>query len=338
MIIEFLSPYFAFVVILPLVVLLFSQNEHNLAKDNSAIKIPFFDDIKSLPTIKRQGVVNSFNQRENNYFLRFLSFIAWVCLTLSVMRPVSLGEKIPITKEARNLILAIDLSGSMHEMDFVLNNRPIDRLRIAKKLSKEFIKNRKGDRVGAVVFGTDAHLFIPLTFDTDTADELLNELDFSLVNGKTAIGDAIGVSLKSFKDIKSESSVLILLSDGTSNAGVLSNEEATSIAKKMGVKIYTVGIGAKKMAVASLFGRTEYVNPSYDMDEDALKKIATETGGKYFRAMDTKSFEDIYKEIDKIEKIETESTFIQPKKELFYYPLLVAFALFSLIVLLKGKK
>ncbi|OPZ79316.1 MAG: von Willebrand factor type A domain protein [Alphaproteobacteria bacterium ADurb.Bin438] len=330
--IEILFPYAFILILVPALVQKLSK-PFDTNKDG-AINSPFFEEMKNIAKSSNFISISSFKQ---NHFLFALSFLAWFLLTLALLRPVYVGKAVPIEQEGRNLIIAIDVSGSMEMPDFSMDGKNSNRLIVARTLSKNFVKKRKGDRIGVVLFGTTAHLFIPLSFDIPVILEMLNEVDFGLVGEKTAIGDAIGVALKSFKDVDSKSSVIILISDGSSNAGSLNNDQAIKLAKDMNVKIYTVGIGADKMRVASIFG-TKVIDPSLDMDEEALKKIAKETNGEYFRARNTEDFENIYLKIDAIEKIKNDALFIQPKKELFYYPLALAFLIFSLVLLMRLKK
>jgi Ca-activated chloride channel homolog len=179
-----------------------------------------------------------------------------------------------------------------------------------------------------ILFGTQAYLHVPLTFDRKTVETLLNESFIGITEDEpqTSIGDAIGLAVKRLQDEKNESRVLILLTDGANTAGELSPLKAAEIAAQHHLKIYTIGIGADEMLVRSLFG-TRRVNPSADLDEKTLKAIADITGGRYFRARNTEELNQIYFILDQLEPVEKDKQFFRPKSDLFYWPLAMSLAL-----------
>ena len=190
-----------------------------------------------------------------------------------------------------------------------LGGRRTNRLIAVKAVLNEFIERRQGDRIGLVLFGDAAYLQAPLTFDHKTVAQFLNEATLGLVGTQTAIGDGIGVSVKHMLTQKTEQKVLILLTDGTSNSGKLSPEEASKVAAQNGVTVYTVGVGTT------------------DLNENALNAIAQATGGKYFRATNTQMLANIYQIIDELEPVASDQTFFRPVYEKFHYPLAAALLL-----------
>jgi len=252
--------------------------------------------------------------------------LIWLMLVLAAVRPQWVGdiESIPVT--GRDLLLAVDISGSMDTQDMILNQQAVNRLTVVKKVAGEFIERRRGDRVGLVLFGSRAYLQTPLTFDTKTTAILLDEAEIGLAGRETAIGDAIGLSVKRLREDAATKRVLILLTDGANTSGEVQPMQATEFAAREGLTIYTVGVGADEMMVRDFFG-SRMVNPSADLDEDTLKAIAERTGGAYFRARDAEALEAIYEQLDKLEPVESDKESVRPVDDLFYWPLSLAFLL-----------
>ncbi|MCK5830192.1 MAG: VWA domain-containing protein [Methylococcales bacterium] len=292
-----------------------------LPEDQAALKTPFFEDFTSAKT---KSVIS------NKQWPLILAIIAWILLIIASSRPQWMGEPIEQAISGRDLMLAIDLSGSMDEQDFIVNKRRVNRLTATKKVAGEFISRRAGDRLGLILFGTQAYLQTPLTFDRATVMTLLNESALGLAGKNTAIGDAIGLAVKRLKKQSSESKVLVLLTDGANTAGEVTPLKAAELAAEYDLKIYTIGIGADEMIVRSFFGNRK-VNPSRDLDETTLKAIAEKTGGRYFRARDTDELNQIYNLLDDLEPIEKDKQFFRPKTELYYWPLAIALLLSGLI-------
>ncbi len=260
-----------------------------------------------------------------------LASLAWIALVLATARPQWLGESVSIPAEGRDLMIAVDLSGSMKIDDMQVNGRQVDRLKMIKFVLSDFIKRRVGDRLGLILFADTAYLQAPLTYDRKTVEQLLNESLIGLVGEQTAIGDAIGLAIKRFETRKESNKVLVLLTDGQNTAGNITPEQANELAINNGVTVYTIGVGADKMLVQSFFGNRQ-VNPSQDLDEGMLTDIATSTGGRYFRARDAESLKQIYATLDELEPIARESKQMRPLQALYFYPL--SFAL--LITILMG--
>jgi Ca-activated chloride channel family protein len=217
-------------------------------------------------------------------------------------------------------MLAVDLSRSMQERDFELAGQRVDRLSATKAVAREFIERRAGDRLGLVLFGEQAYLQTPLTFDHETLGQLLDEAAIGLAGQATAIGDAIGLAVKRLREQPAASRVLILITDGANTAGEVDPRQAAELAAREGLTIYTIGIGADSVLVRDIFG-TRRVNPSRDLDEDMLDAIAETTGGRYFRARDTEELRQIYALLDELEPLEREGQRFRPRHALFDWPL-----------------
>jgi len=238
-------------------------------------------------------------------------------------------------------MLAVDVSESMAALDFKRKGKVVNRLEAVKGVVSEFISNRTGDRIGMVVFGTNAYTQIPLTRDYNTISTILDRLKIGVAGKSTAIGDAIGISLKRIEDFKSKSNVIILLTDGRSNTGELSPKVAAGIAAQKQVKIHTIGVGSKGkvpfLIKHPLWG-DRYVYQRVDIDEETLKEIASETGGLYFKARDTEKLQQIYDTIDKLEKTEVKVKIYAEYRELYHYFLIVGFMLMIFWIILSNTR
>jgi Ca-activated chloride channel family protein len=258
--------------------------------------------------------------------LMLLASLAWALLVGAAARPQWVGEIETLPVTGRDLLLAVDISGSMDTQDMILDRQAVNRLAVVKKVAGEFIQRRKGDRVGLVLFGSRAYLQTPLTFDTETTAILLDESEIGLAGRETAIGDAIGLAVKRLRDDAASERVLVLLTDGANTSGEVQPMQAAEFAARESMTIYTVGVGADEMMVQDFFG-SRLVNPSADLDEDTLKAIAERTGGAYFRARDAEALARIYEKLDELEPVESDQEAIRPVDELFYWPLAGAFLL-----------
>ena len=259
----------------------------------------------------------------------WVAVIAWMLLVLAAARPERIGDELDVPVSGRNLMLAVDLSGSMDAKDFELGNRRVDRLTATKAVAGDFIARREGDRIGLILFGERAYLQVPLTLDRETVNTLLMEAFIGLAGEKTAIGDAITLAVKRIHDQGDEAGeqVLVLLTDGANTAGEIDPLKAAELAQQIGLRIYTIGIGAEQMVVSSITGGMRRVNPSADLDEETLTRIAESTGGRYFRAKDTASLQDIYRILDEMEPVAEPEAGFRPVKSLYFWPLGGAFVL-----------
>ena len=257
---------------------------------------------------------------------------SWILLIFAMTRPVWLGEPTKVTPSGRDLLIALDLSGSMQIEDMQINGRSADRLTMLKVVLGNFIQRRVGDRLGLILFADDAYMQTPMTYDRKTVNQMLDESVLGLVGKKTAIGDAIALAAKRFDNKEDSNRVLLLLTDGQNTAGKITPEEALELAVAKNITIYTIGIGADSMIQRSLFGNRR-VNPSSELDEKSLQNIADKTNGRYFRARDSQGMEDIYHLLDELEPVEQEQQQMRPLTALFQWPLAAAFILSILYLL-----
>lgn len=261
----------------------------------------------------------------------WIAIPAWLLLVTAAARPVWQGTAIELPVSGRDLMLAVDLSGSMSTQDFTLDQDAVSRLAAVKSIAGDFIQRRVGDRIGLILFGLKAYVQAPLSFDRTTVDALLQESAIGLAGKQTAIGDAIGLAIKELRRTPEGNKVLILLTDGANDAGEVDPRHAAKLAAKEGMTIYTIGVGADSMLVRSLFGM-QRVNPSQGLDEETLKAIAETTDGRYFRARDTQELNQIYGIIDQLQPIDRQQQTFRPQHSLFYWPLAGALLLAALLL------
>ena len=291
----------------------------------SALRIPFF---REFPEPVSESSLSS---RPGQ---RLLLSCLWCCLILAAARPQWTGEPDQVPVSGRNMMLAVDTSGSMKAEDMEISGKPVNRLATVKHVAQDFIARRKGDRVGLILFGTHAYLQTPISLDLNTVNALLQESAIGIAGEKTAIGDAIGLAVKKLREANTApgDAVLILLTDGTNTAGNIDPLKAAELADVAGLRIYTIGIGGGHTSVNTGFGQ-RVPGPSPELDEGMLQDIAERTGGRYFRATDTRTLEEIYELIDAYEPISEDSLYLRPVEELFLWPLLLAMATASCMVL-----
>jgi len=323
--IQFLYPWLLVGLPIPLIIWLIRKPKQ---PQLTAIRTPLFSNWNKLQQ----------NQQFSNaktWLQKLISFVLWSCILIATARPQWIDEPIELPTTGRDLLLSIDISGSMEEEDLKLQGRPANRLAVVKSIISEFITKREGDRLGLVLFGEKAYLQTPLTFDLNTVQFMLDETAIGLAGAsRTAIGDGIGLSIKRLRERPAENRVLILLTDGRNNSGELDPIEAAKLAKHAGIKIYTVGVGADKQTRRSmLFGTTTF-NPSAELDEVTLKAVAKLTGGQYFRARSTEELAQIYDLLDQLEPVEDKPEVYRPVQEMYYWLLLagLVFLLLPLIV------
>jgi Ca-activated chloride channel family protein len=273
---------------------------------------------------------------------RILAGLRWLALALFI---VALAQPRHIKGESRikasgiDIVAVVDLSTSMLSEDFESGGERINRIDIAKKVLGDFIERRQDDRIGVVAFAKRAYIASPLTLDHDYLSQNLQRLRIGLIEDSTAIGDAIAAGVNRLRDLKSKSRVIILMTDGQSNAGRIQPQTAAEAARAMGVKIYAIGVGVRGQApfpvgTDSFTGRKVYRSISVDIDEDALTKIAQTTHGKYYRADNTETLRRIYSEIDRLEKTEADVKKYQQYDELFGWAVLAGLVVFLLEIAL----
>ncbi|KAF1711390.1 hypothetical protein CSC70_05640 [Pseudoxanthomonas kalamensis DSM 18571] len=292
----------------------------------AALKVPYGQRLRHIVeaggTARRLGVP-------------LLAALAWLLLCAAAARPQRLGEAVVPPHSGRDLMLAIDLSGSMSEPDMELGGRAVERLTAAKAVLADFLDRRKGDRVGLLVFGQRAYTLAPLTLDRDSVREQLRDSVTGLAGRETAIGDAIGLAVKRLREQKKGQRVLILLTDGVNTAGMLDPLKAAELARAEHVRVHTIGFGGS--GALSLFGLALPVGGNDEIDEATLQKIAQTTGGQFFRARDTAELVGIYDELDRIEPVTQPGKAVRPRIELYPWPLAAAMLLAVLAFIRPGR-
>lgn len=313
-------------VILPLPFLIWYLLPRAVLQLPAALRVPFYEAMLSIIDTKKASLAG---RTEIG-----LLFLIWSLLVFAAAGPRWIGEPEATKREGRNIMLALDLSGSMELADMLLNGRPASRLAVVKQAAEQFVQARIGDRIGLILFGTRAYLQTPLTYDHHNVLLRLEDATVGLAGQTTSIGDAIGLAVKRLEDVPAKGRVIILLTDGANNSGVLPPLKAAELARLDQIKIYTIGLGAQSdpRAFGGLFFNP---NPSSDLDEGTLKQIAKVTGGRYFRATDTESLHEIYETINQLETVSQDQATIRPQHE--YYPWPLALALLLLLYWL-GKK
>ena len=331
---QFAYPWAFLLLLLPFLLRMLLPAVKGLHGD--ALKVPFIFDLEKI-SIKSGSLWHMGSANTEGLFSKFFWFLylVWFLLVVAAARPQWVGEPIRLNNESRDILLVLDISNSMLSPDFALNGYQTDRLTALKKVAGENLKKRTEDRVGLILFGTRAYLQAPLTFDKKSVGEVLWAMDAGMAGNSTAIGDAVGLALKTLKDAPNpENKVIILLTDGENNDGSLTLGQATKLAYDEGIKIYTIGMGSPENYVSSLFGIP--LGMKSDLDEEGLKQLANATKGTYFRANDTETLEKIYATIDKLEPSKHDERYIRETKELFYLPLLAAiFVSFALALALR---
>ncbi|WP_257111050.1 vWA domain-containing protein [Pseudomonas ficuserectae] len=289
-----------------------------------ALKVSFLSELEGLSGRRTKANLPVWRQRAP-----FL--LIWLLLLIATARPQWLGEPLPVAASGRDLLVAVDVSGSMDYPDMQWKSDEVSRLVLVQQLLGDFLEGRKGDRVGLILFGTQAFVQAPLTYDRRTVRVWLDEAKIGIAGKNTALGDAIGLGLKRLRLRPATSRVLVLVSDGANNAGQIDPITAARLAAEEGVKIYPIGIGADpdKDALQSVLG----LNPSLDLDEPTLKEIASLSGGQYFRARDGDQLEKIRATLDSLEPVAQQPTQARPAQTLYQWPLATALLLSVLLVL-----
>ena len=318
------------VLITPLPLLVWRWLPHATSQQHT-ISAPFFAQWREL------GSSNARPTRQLKLPRLITLMLIWLCLILATAQPVWLGKSHTQTVSGREMLLAVDLSESMTIEDMRLSDQPVPRIVAVKNVVSEFVTRRQGDKVGLVLFGSQAYYHVPLTFDLTTLNTMLLEAQPGFAGQTTAIGDAIGLSVKHLLKRPEQSRVVILLTDGANTAGTMEPINAARLAATAGIKIYTIGVGANEMVMPGLFGSSlgaRRVNPSADLDEEGLTSIAELTGGRYFRATNTQELNAIYQLLDQLEPTGEDDFVFRPRVSLAHWPLGVAFALSLLLAVL----
>ena len=292
----------------------------------AVLKVSFLDELQDLSgQHARGGSLPAWRQQ-----LPFM--LVWLCLLLAAARPQWLGERLPIPASGRDLLVAVDVSGSMDYPDMQWQGQSISRLGLVQRLFGEFIEQRRGDRVGLILFGSQAYLQAPLTFDRRTVRTWLEEARVGIAGPNTAIGDAIGLAVKRLRDQPAQSRVLVLITDGANTGGTLAPLTAAQLAADNDVTLYTIGIGALPGQARGL--GVFALAPGLDLDEPGLQTMAELTGGQYFRAHSSAALQDIGQTLDRLQPVAQQSLPARLTRELYAWPLAAAL-LFSLLLVVR---
>ncbi len=288
----------------------------------AALKVSFLSELEGLSGRRARANLPAWRQQAPFVLL-------WMFLIIAAARPEWVGEPLPLPASGRDLLLAVDVSGSMNYSDMTWDGEEISRLELVKKQFGDFIEDRRGDRVGLILFGSRAYLQSPLTFDRHTVRVWLDEALINIAGPQTAIGDAIGLAVKRLRERPAQSRVLVLVTDGANNGGEIDPLTAARLAAEEGITIYPIGIGAdpEQGGVLGMLG----FNPGIDLDEPSLRAIAEATGGEYFRARDSDELQAIEATLDRLEPVAQKPTLARPTLPLYPWPLGLAL-LFSLLL------
>ena len=287
------------------------------------IRVPYFEE--ALAWSRRKAATG---QR----IRRAVALLAWCALVLAGARPQWVGDPVSLPVHGRDVMLALDLSGSMREQDMKRGAGFEARIDVVKRVAGDFVTRRKGDRVGLILFGTGAYLQAPFTLDLDTVSEMVSETVLGLAGEQTAIGDAIGLAVKRLRERPMEKRVLVLLTDGADTASRVEPMSAARFAAAEGITIYAVGVGADDEVAARWLG-AQRSRARSALDETMLQAIADMTGGRYFRARDSAELEEIYGLIDALEPIRGDDEVFRPTRDLFHWPLGLSVVAFTLVAL-----
>ena len=300
------APGYLLLLPLPLLVRVLLPAAHN--QRSAALMVPFYQQVE----------LGGQERISQSRFIFMVALLVWTLLIVAASRPQWMSDPIEKPRSGRDIMLAVDLSASMENKDFMIRERAIDRLTAVKVVLSDFIQRREGDRLGLVFFATKAYVASPLTYDLTTVAELLGEAELRMIGKMTSIGDAVGLAVKRLYGQPAEQRVLILLSDGNNTSGVLPAERAAHFASLEGLTVYTIGMGAK--IHTGSFGEPDADHAGV-LNETTLKEVARLTGGQYFRAMDVERLTEIYAMIDQLEPRVTGSDYYRKVEELYVWPL-----------------
>ena len=296
------------------------------AQVSAVLKVPFFHAMQTVVQQDKTMVA----KRRNFVWL----MLAWALLVVALAGPKWVGEPRPLVRDSYNIMLALDISPSMSVNDMSDHGRHVTRLFAVKRAAKQFVEKRVGDKIGLILFGEQAYLLTPLTYDRRNVAQRIDDASVGLAGKSTSIGDALGLAIKRLQQVPAEGRMIVLLTDGVSNSGVLSPLKAADLARSENIQINTIGLHTM-VDPRSFDGLFLSMSGAADLDEDTLKEVANVTGGHYFRATDQASLEKIYAYIDQMTRVEQDLADIRPQYD--YYPWFLASGLLILCCLFLGR-
>lgn len=302
--------------LLPLPVLVWFFFKAVEPRFGGAVILPFYTELTSQLQEKKQH--SGFNVSVISLFL------VWIFLVIAFAGPRYLGAWMPVVREGHHIMMVMDISPSMEARDMLFHKQVTSRLFVVKQAARQFINHRLNDKIGLILFGAKAYLQTPLTYDLSNVLMRLEDSTVGLAGKSTSIGDALGLAVKRLQDVPKKGRIIVLLTDGVNNSGILTPEKAALLAEEEKIKIYTIGLGAEA-PVNSFQGLFFSMGTTTaELDEETLKSVAERTGGRYFRATDGKSLQEIYQTIDQLETTHQEDRPLRPEEE--YYPWFLGFA------------
>ncbi|KAB1067774.1 VWA domain-containing protein [Tamlana haliotis] len=314
---HFAYPYMAFLVVLPFLVYWLLPTIKNRS---TALIYPYF---KASAKASKQKPKKASHIKKRSWFASFFMFVIWLLLIIAMASPELVGKPEKKIKTSRSFLILADLSFSMANKDWYIDNKPVTRWEAVKNIMQDFIVKRESDKMGLIFFASNAYIQAPFTTDLPTVQTMLDEADVGMAGQMTNIGKAIVKGMDMFERDTIPNKVMLLLTDGVDSGMDILPLDAANMAKKDSTIIYTIGIG-------------DPGDNSSDLDERTLTEISELTNGKYFRAKDTKELEKIYAELEKLEPVEYEEESFTPKTLLYYYPLGAALVLGCVLVFLNN--
>ncbi|MEC8858473.1 MAG: VWA domain-containing protein [Pseudomonadota bacterium] len=321
---EFSWPWVFLALPLPLLIYWFMPRA---PRQDAALRVPFYRQLVQLHT-------DTTHDYTRNLLTLIFCGLIWTLVVIAASRPQWVGEPIEIPTTGRDMMLTLDMSGSMEARDMFLNNTQLSRFQVMKAVIGDFVEKRTGDRLGLTLFAAHAYMLTPMTYDLATVQQMVEELEIGMIDeSATAIGDAIGLSVKQLRQQPENNRVLILLTDGINNAGELAPLQAAQLARTEGIKMHIVGVASDQFAQRSMFGGSRPGALVSEIDDEAMAEAAELTGGLYFRARTLEDMVEIYDELDAMEPIEQDEQTYRPETQLFHWPLGAALLLSFLLAL-----
>lgn len=322
---EFIWPWAFLALPLPLLIYRFLPRA---PRQEAALQVPFYQQALRLRS-------DGSHRSGRRLLMLSLCILIWLLVVIATSRPQWAGDPRQLSVTGRDMMLVLDMSGSMEARDMFLDNTQLSRFRVMKEVVSDFAGNRQGDRLGIILFSRFAYILTPMTFDLNSIVGMIRDLDIGVIDeSATAIGDGIGLAVKPLREKPENNRVMILLTDGVNNSGELTPDQAARLAETEGVRVHIVGLASDQFARQSAFIRSRGSSVNSEIDDAAMTRVAEMTGGRYFRARTLEDLVEIYDELDRIEPIEQDEQTFRPVKALFHWPLGTALVLSFLMALM----